>query len=79
MWTVVSILFLLDAFSAVVGIGNARSIADKTSVVVGAVIALVTDSNKNGGSHIGIANDTLSLTLFTQTTDGDAPLLAAHY
>lgn len=46
--------------------------------MIGAVVALIANSNEDGGANVGIADNALSLALIAEATDGDAPLFAAH-
>ncbi len=46
--------------------------------LVTSVVALVTDSDEGAWTNVGIADDTPPVTLLTETTDGDAGLLATE-
>ncbi len=76
--TAVSVLLLLNAFSAVIGVGDSWPIADKTAVVIGTIIAFIANANENSGSDVGVADYTLSFAFFAKASDGNSPLLPAH-
>lgn len=54
-------------------------VADQAPVLIGAVIALVTDSHKHCGAHMRIADYAFLLALFAQSPDGDARHFPTHY
>lgn len=59
----VTYIFLLDcALFTVVGIRYSRASTDDTASLIGTVVALITDTHQRAWSHIGITDDTLSIT-----------------
>lgn len=56
-------IFLLDcALFTVVGIRYSRPSTDDTASLIGTIVALITDAHQCAWSHVGITNDTLSIT-----------------
>ena len=67
-------IFLANcAFFAVVRVANAWTSAYHASSLIGAVIALITDTNQRAWPHVGIANNTFSVTLLAQPTNSCNP------
>lgn len=59
------ILFLNRTLLAIIGVRNSGSSANYTSALVRAVITFITNPDKSTWTHIGITNNTFSITLFT--------------
>lgn len=56
-------VFLLDgALFAVVGIRHSWSSADDAAALIGAIVTLVTDSHQSARPHVGVTDDTFSIT-----------------
>lgn len=56
-------IFLLDgALFTVVGIRYSRPSTDDTASLIGAIVTLVTDAHQCARPHVGITDDTLSIT-----------------
>ena len=51
---------------------------DDASPTIRSKVALLTDPNQCGGSHERVADGTLAVALFAQSTNGDARQLAAE-
>lgn len=64
------ILLLNGAFLAVVRVRHSGATADDASTLVRTVVALVADSDQRTGTHVRIADYTLSVALFAQATNG---------
>lgn len=56
------IFFLLSALLAVIGIADSRSTADDAATSVGAIVALIADSDQCCWPHIGVADHTSPIT-----------------
>lgn len=59
------IFFLNRTLFAIIGVRNSGSSANYTSALVRAVITFITNPDKSTWTHIGITNNTFSITLFT--------------
>ena len=46
--------------------------------MVGSVVTFVTDADESCGTDVGITDHAFSLAFLAETTDGNAPLFAAH-
>lgn len=77
-WATVPVLFLLNAFSTVVGIGDSWSIANEAAVVICAVIAFIANTNENSGSNVRVTDNALPFAFLAEATDGNPPLFPAH-
>ena len=56
-------IFLLNgALFTVVGIRHAGSSTDDTASLVGAVVTLIADAHQGARPHIGVTDDTFSIT-----------------
>lgn len=56
-------IFLLDgALFTVVGIRYSGASADHAASLIGAVVTLITDAHQRARPHIGITDDTFSIT-----------------
>ena len=73
----VPVLLLNGALFAVIGVRDARPSADDTPSLVAAVVALVAYPDQRAGSNVRVTDDTATVTLFTQASNGHAGLLPA--
>lgn len=67
--TTVSVFFLYRTFLAVICIRHTGSSANYTSSLEASIVAFVAYSHQGTRAHVGIADDTFSIALFTQTTN----------
>lgn len=67
---ILTYIFLFDcALLAVIGVRDSRATTNNTATLVRAVVALIANSNKCWRSHVWVTDHTLSITLFTQTSN----------
>lgn len=78
LWTTVSILLQLHTLFTVISISSANAVADETSVLIGAVVALIAYPHQDSGSNIRVADHTLAITLVAQPANRYPNLLPAH-
>ena len=74
----VPIFLHLRALFAVVRIRDALVAADGAPALEAAEVALVADFDQCAGPHVGVADDALSVALFTKAPNGYARLLPAE-
>merc|ERR1719420_1125143 len=79
LWTPISVLLLHSALLTVIRITDARAPTDDTPALIRAIVALVANPDESARPHIGVADHTLSVTLFTQPPNGNSSLLSAEY
>ena len=77
--TAVAVLFLQRALPAVVSIRYSGRPAHDALALERPVVALVANVDQNVGPHVAVADDTLAITLFAQTAQGDPGLLPAEH
>jgi len=62
--TPISILFLLDTFTTIIGIGNARIATNDTTAFKGSIVAFITNMDQLLGIDKGITNHAFAIACF---------------
>ena len=75
--TSIPILLLNCTLFTVICIRYSRSSTDNTSSLIRPVITFVTNSNESRRTNVWVTDDTLAITLLTETTNGYSWLFAA--
>jgi len=76
-WTAISIFLLNRTLLAVICVGDSGAAVDDASALVRTIIALVADAHQGARPHIRVTNDTFSVALLAQASNGDSRLLPA--
>ncbi|ODH21615.1 hypothetical protein ACO22_05636 [Paracoccidioides brasiliensis] len=75
----IAILLQTRTLEAIKGVADPFASAHNAFILVVAERALIADTHKRCGPHVGIADGTFTVAFVTETADGDAGLLATHY
>lgn len=70
LWAAVSVLLQQRALLAVVRVRNAGATADHASALIGAVVALIADSNQCARSHVRVADHAFAIALLAEASFG---------
>ncbi|KGQ01046.1 hypothetical protein PAAG_12239 [Paracoccidioides lutzii Pb01] len=75
----IAILLQTRTLETIKGVTDPFASTHNAFILVVAERALIADTHKRCGPHVGIADGTFTVAFVTETADGDAGLLATHY